>query len=289
MRHRMIRLFMAALLWLLLSFPAPGAYADSPDRIVSLGPVITDMIYLLGAQDRLEAVTSYCNTPGNEEKEIIGTVMQMNVEKIVHLEPDLVIANALTRKKQIRLLQKQGIHVIELETPQNFEQICSNFVQLGTLVGKEEKAKAVTAKARKRVRNIRETAGVLQKHTVFIQIGIKPLKTSPEHTFIHEYIEFAGGINIAKDAAEGVYSREKVLKKNPDVILIATMGSSKKAGLREKETWRKFSFLKAVKNQNIHVLDPDIVCSPTPEVFAQGLADFFRLIHPDKKEEIRRE
>ncbi|MGM0644531.1 MAG: ABC transporter substrate-binding protein [Thermodesulfobacteriota bacterium] len=285
----MIRLFMVVTLWLLLSFPGSWAYAGSPDRIVSLGPVITDMIYLLGAGGRLVAVTSYCKTSEDDEKEIIGTVMQMNVEKIVHLEPDLVIANALTRQKQIRLLQKQGVQVIELETPENFEQICSNFVKLGTLVGKEEKAKTVTAKARERVSIIRKKADALQKRTVFIQIGIKPLKTSPEHTFINEYIEFAGGINIAKDAAEGVYSREKVLKKNPDVILIATMGSSKKAGLREKEAWSKFSFLEAVKNKNIHVLDPDIVCSPTPEVFARGLADFFRLIHPDKKEEVRLE
>ena len=289
MKLWIVRLIVIVPIGFLFCLQGPGVSAKSPDRIVSLGPVITDMMYLLEAQDRLKAVTSYCRTPGNEEKEIIGTVMQMNVEKIVHLEPDLVIANALTRKKQIRLLQKQGIHVIELETPQNFEQICTNFERLGKLVGEEKRAKAVTAEAREKVRNIREEAAALQKQSVFIQIGIKPLKTSPEDTFIHEYIEFAGGINIAEDAADGVYSREKVLRKNPDVILIATMGSSKKAGLSEKEAWRKFSFLKAVKNQNIHVLDPDIVCSPTPEVFAKGLADFFRLIHPDKAKEMRRE
>ena len=286
MKLWIVRLIVIVPIWLLFCLQVPGAHAGSPDRIVSLGPVITDMIYLLGAEDRLEAVTSYCKTPEKEKKEIIGTVMQMNVEKIVHLEPDLVIANALTRRKQIRLLEKQGVHVIELETPQNFEEICENLVRLGTLVGKEKRAKEIISNARDRVKNIRKKAEALQKRTVFIQIGIKPLKTSPEHTFIHEYIEFAGGINIAEDAPEGVYSREKVLKKNPDVILIATMGSSKKAGLGEKETWRNFSFLKAVKNKNIHVLDPDIVCSPTPEVFARGLAEFFRLIHPDKAEEI---
>ena len=80
-----------------------------PERIVSLGPVITDMIYLLNAQEKLIAITSYCILPKTAKpKEIIGTVMQMNVEKIIALRPDLVIANALTRQKQIKVLEKQG-------------------------------------------------------------------------------------------------------------------------------------------------------------------------------------
>jgi len=268
----------------LAPLPAGAAGGQIPRRVVSLGPVITEMIYLLKAEERLSGVTSYCRIPpGRAEKEIIGTVMQMNVEKIVHLEPDLVIANTLTRQKQIRMLEKQNVKVITLDTPQNFDQICTNFARLGTLVGRKERAENIIQKARRTVADVRQQSRRLDRPRVFIQIGLKPLKTSPANTFIHEYITFAGGANIAEGSSEGMYSREKVLKENPDVILIATMGSSKAAGLKEKEAWQRFSFLKAVKNNAVYVLDPDIVCSPTPETFARGLTVFFRRIHPGEQ------
>ncbi|MFO7749127.1 MAG: helical backbone metal receptor [Desulfobacteraceae bacterium] len=270
--------------------PAPlhagSAGGQPPQKVVSLGPVITEMIYLLKAEERLSGVTSYCRIPpGRAEKEIIGTVMQMNVEKIVHLEPDLVIANTLTRKKQVRILEKQKVKVITLDTPKNFDDICANFARLGNLVGKKARAEKIIQRARRAVAAVREKSRHLDRPRVFIQIGLKPLKTSPADTFIHEYIAFAGGVNIAEGVREGVYSREKVLRENPDVILIATMGSSKTAGLKEKEAWQRFSFLKAVKNRAVYVLDPDIVCSPTPETFARGLSVFFRRLHPGETKE----
>ncbi len=270
-------LFLQSALW---GAPAGAAASRYPEKIVSLGPVITDMIYLLGAQDRLAGVTSYCRIPeGSPEKTVVGTVMQMNVEKIIALQPDLVVSNALTSKKQARLLKRHGIRVIEIETPENFGEICSHFIRLGRLVGREAKAEKIVRAARQKVAAVRRKAEKHEKKSVFIQIGVKPLKTSPGGTFIHEYITFAGGINIAEGARGGVFSRETVLKENPGVILIATMGSSKRAGDKEKQTWQQFSHLKAVKNGDVHVLDPDIVCSPTPETFVEGVETFFRLIH----------
>jgi iron complex transport system substrate-binding protein len=253
-----------------------------PERIVSLGPVITDMIYLLDAQKRLIAVTSYCIIPATEEpKEIIGTVMQMNVEKIIALKPDLVVANALTRKKQIKVLEKQGINVIKLSTPKDFKGICQRLLDLGKLIGGHGKALKIVKKAKYDVDRIKSDIKDLEKRKVFIQIGLKPLKTAGKDTFINEYIEFAGGVNIAFNANDGIFSREKVLQENPDIIFIATMGSSKKAGKTEKQAWMRFEFLKACKNNEIHILDPDIVCSPTPIIFARGLKDFYRYIHPE--------
>ncbi|MCD4742119.1 MAG: helical backbone metal receptor [Desulfobacteraceae bacterium] len=257
-----------------------------PERIVSLGPVITDMIYLLNAQERLIAVTSYCIIPKTAKpKEIIGTVMQMNVEKIISLKPDLVVANALTRQKQIKVLEKQGINVIKLTTPKNFMGICQLLLDLGKLIGGYEKALEIVEKAKHDVERIKANIKNLEKRTVFIQIGLKPLKTAGKDSFINEYIEFAGGKNVALNAKDGVFSREKVLQENPDVIFIATMGSSKKAGETEKQAWMQFKFLKACKNNEIHILDPDIVCSPTPIIFARGLKDFYHLIHPELKDQ----
>ncbi len=284
--HKALLLFLGTCL--IVFPPAEHAIGDAigplPEKLVSLGPIITDMIYLLDSEDKLAAVTSYCKLPGNSDaKQIIGTVMQMNVEKIISIEPDLVLANALTRQKQVDSLKKQGVKVLRLPTPNTFNDICKRLTDLGDLVGKREKARIVVDRARKEVHKIKLEAMTKKKRTVFIQIGLKPLKTSTKNTFIHEYIEFAGGINIASSSNEGVYSREKVLEQNPDIIFIATMGSSKKAGENEKKSWQRFKFLKAVKNNEVHILDPDVVCSPTPEQFSKGLMDFYRLIHPAKE------
>jgi len=288
MKHNKIRLYKILFLFLGINlFFLPGicsAIKPVPKKIVSLGPIITDMICLLEAEDKLVAVTSYCKLPEQSKpRQIIGTVMQMNVEKIISLEPDLVLANALTRQKQIDALKKQGVNVLRLPTPHNFDDICKRLTDLGKIVGKEQRAVEVVKHAQKEVERIKSKAMTKDKRTVFIQIGLKPLKTSARDTFIHEYIEFAGGSNIAADSTDGVYSREKVLEQDPDIIFIATMGSSKKAGDNEKKSWQRFGFLKAVKNNEIHILNPDIICSPTPEQFAKGLMDFFRLTHPAKK------
>ena len=253
-----------------------------PERIISLGPVITDMIYLLNAQKRLIGVTNYCIIPTpSTPKEIIGSVMLMNVEKIIALAPDLVIANDLTRQEQIKELKRLGVNVVKFSTPKNFSEICQHLLDLGALIGGQKQAKEIVKKAKDDVYKITSNVKNLEKRKVFIQIGLRPIKTAIKNTFINEYIEFAGGENIALNAIDNVFSREKVLIKNPDVIFIATMGSSKKAGESEKQSWMKFKFLKACKNNEIHVLDPDIVCSPTPVIFAQGLKDFYRYIHPE--------
>ena len=282
--NMVLSLVQGVILVLIILVPGPSFATDHvPGKIVSLGPFITDMIYLLKAQDKLVAVTSYCKLPEDSEpKQIIGTVMQMNVEKIISLEPDLVLANALTRQKQIDALRKQGLSVMRLPTPRTFDDICQRLIDLGNLIEKHEEALEVVNQARKNVSRIKTKALATPKRRVFIQIGLKPLKTAAKDTFINEYIEFAGGINVASQANEGVYSREKVLEQDPDVIFIATMGSSKKAGTNEKSSWQRFTFLKAVKNNEIRILDPDMVCSPTPEQFSKGLLEFFHLIHPIK-------
>ncbi len=279
--------------WLLILFflvclPAHPAGAQGPDtgdspyqRVVSLGPLITDMVYLLEADDALAGVSSYCTIPaGHAPKDIIGTVMQMNLEKVVSLQPEVVFASTLTRPKQVQSLKNQGIRVIKFDNPGNFEEICSMFLALGRLLGKETRAKDIVRQAGDQVAAIEARVSNLERRTVFIQIGIRPLRTSEPGTFISDYIERAGGINIAKMAGSGVYSREDVLRQNPDVILVATMGSSTKAAENEKARWLSLSVLKAAKNNEIHVLDPDLVCSPTPVTFVHALEVFFSCIHP---------
>jgi iron complex transport system substrate-binding protein len=281
--HKKI-LFMILAAWL----PAAAAscsWARTPmppvQQVISLSPFITETIYLLGAQDKLVANTTYCNIPPQAaQKEKIGSVTQVNVEKIISLRPDLVIASALTRTKQILILKNQGIRIMEIANPVTFDQICDLTLKIGQTLGHQGRAAKIVADTRAKIQAIRDRVQNFAARRVFIQIGLKPLHTANKEMFINSIIETAGGINIAQDLPSGIYSRERVIQENPDLIFIATMGSSKKAGLLEKKRWMQFSSLNAARNHEIHVLNPDIVCSPTPVSFAEGVGRVADLIHP---------
>ncbi len=278
----LISFFTVAFACAVLPAPAGGESFPIPERIVSLGPILTETIYLLGADKQLIADTTYCVFPPDADlKEKIGTVTQMNVEKIISLNPDLVLANALTKQKQINTLESLGIRVVKFENSKTFSEMCRMTLKLGRVLGKEEKAKQIVADTRKEVDAVIAKTRNLPKKRVFIQIGIKPLHTAVKETFINEYIELAGGENIASNERSGVYSREKVLQENPDVIFIATMGSARTAGENEKAVWMKFKSINASRNNEIYILDPDIICSPTPVSFAKAVKEIAKLLHPD--------
>ena len=251
-------------------------------RVVSLSPFITETIYLLGAQDQLLADTSYCTVPPEAaRKEKIGSVTRMNVEKIIILVPDLVISSPLSKEKQLTILRSQGIRIMEIRNPKTFEQMCAITLKIAEALGKTSEAQALVQQASDDVNRVREQVAGLRPRRVFIQIGLKPLHTVNKDLFINEYIIQANAVNIAENQPSGIYSREEVITQDPDVILVATMGSSKKAAVFEKKRWMAFPSLTSAGNNEIHVLDPEVICHPTPASFASGLKRVAALIHPE--------
>ena len=254
-----------------------------PQRVISLGQTITERIYLLGADSRLIADTIYCVEPEDAKtKEKVGTLLQANMEKIIALKPDLVLASNLARPKQLKKLKNLGIPVVQFSYPKNFRELCLQFLELGEILGKQEKAKEIIDNAKKEVAAIRMKIKELPRKRVFIQLGIKPLHAVTKESFLNDYIEFSGGINIALNEGSGTYSREKVLRRNPEVIIISTMGSSEgEASEKEKEGWMKYGSIAAVKNNNVHIVNPDKLCSPTPITFVDALSEIAKIIHPN--------
>lgn len=260
---------------------------ECPQRIISLGPVITEELYILGVEDKLIANTVYCeNPPEAKKKEKIGTVIEINLEKIVSLNPDLVIATPLGNPKQIEKIEKLGIKVISFPSPETFKQICEQFIELGKIVGKQKEAEDIVFQAKTAVDSIIKQTPLPKKHIpkVFMEVGTNPLCSVPENSFIHNLIEISGGINIASDSKNGLYSREKVLQNNPDIIIIVTMGMT---GEEEKEVWRKYKTINAVKNDKIHILDSYVICSPTPVTFVKAVKELTNIFFPSAEEKTK--
>lgn len=256
-------------------------FFNAPQRIISLGPSLTEELYLLEAEDKLVANTIFCQRPPEAgQKAKTGTVIKVNIEKIVSLKPDLVLATSLTDPEQVKKLKNLGIRVVSFPSAKNFSHICEQFLELGKMVNREKRAKEIVDWAKYRVDSIKRGITHLSQPKVFVQVGTKPLFTITKDSFINDFIELARGVNIAMDAKTGLFSREEVLKQNPEVIIIVTMGV---VGEQEKKIWQKYETLRAVKNNRIHIVDSYKICSPTPVSFVEALQEIVNILHPSKE------
>lgn len=254
----------------------------SYDRIVSLSPLITENIFLLGAGDSVVGNTIYCQRPeAARHKAKVGSVQEISIEEIVNLRPQLIFASNLTPPQQVEKLRQLGFRVEFFRQPASFADICSHFLHLGRLLGLEERAEAIVDQARKKVETVRHAVEPLPRRKVFLQVGAHPLFSSIKRSFTHDFIELGGGVNIAGEQLSGVMKTEQVLALKPDLIIIAVMGSEHGIGAEQKNHWMGFAAIEAVRAGRVHVMDPDLVCSPSPVTFANTLAAIARLIHPE--------
>jgi iron complex transport system substrate-binding protein len=256
--------------------------AAAYERIVSLGPLITENIFLLGAGDSLVGNTIYCQRPeAARAKEKVGSVQELSIERIVALQPQLILANNLTPPQQVEKLRHLGFQVEIFRQPASFADICAHFLRLGRLLGREEQAEAIVAQARHKVEAVRQAVAPWPRRKVFLQVGAHPLFSSVKSSFTNDFIELGGGINVAGEQRSGAMKIEQVLALNPDLIIIAVMGSEHGVGAGERQRWQDYTAIEAVRAGRVHVMDPDLVCSPSPATFADTLVTIARLIHPE--------
>ena len=260
-----------SVLFLVLIVYQLGSYAQQANRIVSLAPSITENLYLLGAQKKIVGCTSYCTLAVHDGVQQIGSTIDVNVEKILTLKPDLVLTMLMTKPQDVEAMRKLGIRVEVLPTPKNFDEICAQTIEIGELTGFEKEARRVTDEAKHKVDNLKlSVAKNKLKQKIFFQLGSNPVFTVLPNTFMNDFILLCNGENIANGMTTGIISRESVLAKNPDVIIIATMGGF---GAEEKKVWETYKSINATKNRRIFLIDSETSCSPTPENFARAFAD----------------
>ncbi len=256
------------------SYQKKVEFSNHPRRIVSLAPSVTENLFLLSAADKIVAVTFYC-PPDVKNKTKIGTIVSPNIEKIVSLKPDLVLATDINRPQTINKLSELGMKVHVFPTEKRFADIEKNFIVLAKLVDKKREAIEIMHKVRKEIDGIRKKNRGLIKPKIFCQIGANPLVSLGKETFIDEMIEIAGGFNIAKGIGYFRYSREDVIKQNPDAIILVTMGEYTES---ELALWQKYKNILAVKKNRIYIVPADDVCRPAPTAFLVGLKKISEIV-----------
>lgn len=245
-------------------------------RIVSLGPSVTSQLQLLGAEDRIVGATSYCQIDSSKDCARIGSLLEVNIEKIVELKPDVVFAVGLTPGKVIKKLTKLGLKVEMIDDPANFSILCENLKTIATICDFEDKAKTIILKANLKLDSLRNAVSKLEKKTVLLQLGVNPVYATTKGTLGDQLIEFSGGKNAFNLEKNGAISSEEVLYQNPDVIVITDMGMSAK---KEKVRWESFEDLKATQDSSVFIIDSHSVCSPNVPEFVETVVYMSGLIH----------
>lgn len=238
---------------------------QAAQRIVSLTPSLTLSLRYLGEEANMVGCTSYCET--TRSVPVVATAIKVNIEKVISVKPDLVITTSLTPLESVSAMKKMGLRVEVFPMPHSYKEICEQFLKLGKLLGKEAIAKKIVNDSRNKVQRL--TANKMNAgKKVFIQIGANPIFAVIPNTFMHDYIQFSGATTITTGMTSGSITREAVLKRNPDVIFIVTMGI---LADEEKKLWENFPQLSATRAKKIFIIDSKIACTPTPVTFAQTL------------------
>ncbi len=285
-----MNLILRFLVLAIFAFILPGS-ADAqdassvPKRIVSLSPPATEQIFILGAGGRIVGCTSYCTRPAEaEKKEKVGSLRDINLEKLVSLSPDLVLASSLTKPSVVEKLRDFKIRVHVQESPKDFNRLLEQFVELGAIIGEREKAAKIAKDAAEKLARIKKIgSAAAEKPKVAFQVGAKPMYLSGKDSFVGDFISHAGGVNVLGDRKGGVYSREMIIAENPDVILLSAMGF---ATDEEKMEWTRFESISAVRSGRIFLLESSEVCSPSPLELPATLAKIAKMLHPEHSEEI---
>jgi len=272
----------------------PGTFTDDmgravvidqmPQRLVSFGPSITEILFALGLEEKIVGVSNYCDYPEAAKlKTKVGDAFNPSLEKIVELEPDLVLT---VKQEQLNSeLENLGVTFMVLD-PKDIDGILGDIELVGEITGTEKEAKKLTKDMQDSISQVADLMEGVSKVSVFFIIDATDTTlpwTAGSGSFIDALITMAGGENIAggTQGAWVQFSLEQIVSSDPEVIIIQTMtGGVPTISKEELEAHPVWGEMTAVKQGNIRFINGDLVSRPGPRI-VQGLAEMARIIHPE--------
>lgn len=256
---------------------------ESPaETIISLAPAHTEILFALGLGERIIGVTNYCDYPAEVLAiEKIGDFSNPSLEKIISLNPDLVIGNRL-HFGVLEALNRAGIPAIALE-PHSFAQIFTDIKTMGFITGKEKEAESLSLAMEQDYEEVKAKIAAIpleERPSVFFEIWHDPLTTVGPGTFLYEILETTAGRIVSSSGKDRypLFSMEILIEENPD-FYFATAGSmSDFTDLAERPGWEMLS---AVKNKKVHIIsDENIIYREGPRLI-DGLKEIAGALYPD--------
>lgn len=256
-----------------------------PEKIISLAPGNTEIVYALGLEDRLVGVTEYCDYPeAAMEKPKVGGFSTVDIEKVVAIEPDLILAANIHEEEVVPQLERLGLTVLVLD-PKTLDDVLESIRLAGQFTGKTETADQLVAEMETRIRAVTDKTASLsagQRPRVFYVLWYDPLTTAGGDTRIHDLIVKAGGSNIAADlTGYPDMGLEAIISIDPQVIIAGqSHGSAADANYQFAVNEDRLEDTEARRNGRIYQIDSDLTSRPGPRII-QGLELFAEFIHPE--------
>jgi iron complex transport system substrate-binding protein len=276
------------LLLILLMVPNVAAPAPRPERIVSLVPAATEMIYAMGEGARVAAVSTYDHFPADVARlPKVGGLLDPSVERILAIKPDLVVVYT-TQKDLIERLDRAGIPYFTYEH-RALADIMTTMRAIGTRIGSAARADAAASEMERSLADIRaKTAGLPHPATLLVferdPASLRNVYASGGYGFLHDMLEIAGGRNVFADVKQQAVqaSTEMLLTSKPDVIVELLYGESlKNADIpRTLRAWDALASVPAVRAHRVSALTGDEFVVPGPRV-VDATRRLARAIHPD--------
>ncbi len=256
----------------------------SPKRIVCLTEETTELIYLLGEEDKIVGISGFTVRPekARKEKPKVSLFTDASIEKIVELDPDLVIGFSDIQADIAADLIKRGV-TVWVNNHRTIEEIKDMIVQLGALLNKRKEVELLVAGYERRIEEIKKiSASYSNRPKVYFEEWYDPLISGI--SWVSELIGIAGGIDIYEENSKQSLAKDRIIanpddvvEKDPDIILVSWCGKMfKKKRMLERKGWAQ---IEAIKQDNIHEIDSAIILQPGPAALSDGLEAVYSIIH----------
>ncbi|MBS4206828.1 ABC transporter substrate-binding protein [Bacillus sp. FJAT-50079] len=259
---------------------------QKPEKIVSLIPSNTEIVYALGEGETIVGVTDVDNYPEEvADKEIVSTFMELNIEKIISLEPDVVLAHASTAsywEAGLQQLEDSGVTVLVVNDAQSFDGVYESIEMIGKATGKIEEADTLIEDMKGKLAELKKQAESISdedQKSVFVEISPAPeIYATGKNTFINEMLELIHAKNAVEEEGWPQMNEEAIIALNPDVIVL-TYGYVENAvdQVLERAGWEDVT---AVKEKQVYEVNEDLVSRSGPRV-VEGVEELAKAIYPD--------
>ena len=255
-----------------------------PDRIVSMAPNLTEILFALGVGEKIVAVTSDSDWPPQAaSKPRVGTFWQPNIEAVIAQKPQLVVTLGFEQQRSMaERLKRIGYSSLTLKI-EKVNELFDAIGEIGAAVGRQGRAKHLTDAMRTKLDNLTSLIGAARRVKVLYVVQREPLRVAGRDTFINEIIEAAGGENAIGETLHKYppIGAEVVYACGAEVIIEPTMGQKDPAVQQRTalQYWSRFRNVPAVENKRIYVIDGDTVSRLGPRLY-EGVESIARCLRP---------
>lgn len=247
--------------------------------IVSLAPSMTEILFAIGAGDMVVGRTKYCSYPAEVSKiKAVGTLYEPDIEGILTLKPELVLAATHMNADVMKMLDKAGIQTATQKSPEKIDQIYTLINNLGVITGNDYSARALVSSLKakvERITNIANSIPAKERKTIYYVVGTgKSEYSAGSDTFINDVFTRAGAVNVAADVTGWSYSLEKLIAHNPEYLFGEGWAKDTMTGSKN------YAALSALNNNKFVVVDGNLFAIPGPRVIDLGMKTVIETLYP---------